>query len=108
MRLCLSVDQDLTGSGKSESRVLDDADAHRWYLLCAGVETIAHLREPGNGKLTIMFVAFEGGPRICRLYGTGEFRICGRTVTLNALALLRSRTRADQSGIRKSREMHIL
>ncbi|KAJ9099206.1 hypothetical protein QFC21_004086 [Naganishia friedmannii] len=44
-----------------------------WYqdLTGSGVETIAHMREPGNGKLTIMFVAFEGAPRICRLYGTG-------------------------------------
>ena len=38
-------------------------------LTGSGVETIAHLRE--NGRITIMFCAFEGPPRIVRLYGTG-------------------------------------
>jgi len=37
-----------------------------------GVETIAHLRQPGNGRLTIMFIALDGGPRIVRLFGTGK------------------------------------
>lgn len=36
----------------------------------SGVETIAHVRE--NGRLTIMFCAFEGKPNIVRLYGTGR------------------------------------
>ncbi|KZV88548.1 hypothetical protein EXIGLDRAFT_678810 [Exidia glandulosa HHB12029] len=42
-----------------------------WYedLSGSGVETIAHLRE--NGRITIMFQAFEGAARILRLYGTG-------------------------------------
>ncbi len=37
----------------------------------SGVETIAHLRE--NGRITIMFCAFTGPPRILRLYGRGNF-----------------------------------
>lgn len=37
-----------------------------------GIETIAHLREPGNGRITILFHAFEGGPKILRLWGTGS------------------------------------
>ncbi len=37
----------------------------------SGVETIAHIRE--NGRLTIMFCAFSGPPRIVRLYGQGQF-----------------------------------
>ncbi|WP_455218244.1 pyridoxamine 5'-phosphate oxidase family protein [Kaarinaea lacus] len=36
----------------------------------SGNETAAHLAE--NGRLTIMFCAFEGAPRILRLYGRGE------------------------------------
>jgi hypothetical protein len=36
----------------------------------SGAETIAHLRE--NGRITLMFCAFEGLPRIVRLYGRGE------------------------------------
>lgn len=39
-------------------------------LTGSGVETIAHLRE--NGRITLMFCAFEGPPRIVRLQGEGE------------------------------------
>ncbi len=35
----------------------------------SGAETIAHLRE--NGRITLMFCAFEGPPRILRLQGLG-------------------------------------
>lgn len=43
-----------------------------WYmdLSGSGCETIAHLRE--NGRITVMFQAFEGSPRIVRLWGRGE------------------------------------
>ena len=36
----------------------------------SGVETLAHLRE--NGRITLMFCAFEGAAYILRLYGRGE------------------------------------
>ncbi len=36
----------------------------------SGSETIAHLRE--NGRICVMFCAFEGPPRIVRLHGRGE------------------------------------
>ncbi len=36
----------------------------------SGAETIAHLRE--NGRITIMFCAFDGKPDIVRLHGRGE------------------------------------
>jgi hypothetical protein len=39
-------------------------------LTGSGVETIAHLRD--NGRVTLMFCAFEGPPRIVRLHGRGE------------------------------------
>jgi hypothetical protein len=39
-------------------------------LTGSGVETIAHLRE--NARITLMFCAFEGPPRIVRLMGRGE------------------------------------
>ncbi len=48
-------------------------DAHRVAYLDltgSGVETVAHLRE--NGRITLMFCAFEGPPRIVRLSGRGE------------------------------------
>jgi hypothetical protein len=36
----------------------------------SGIETIAHLRE--NGRIVLMFCAFEGPPKIVRLHGRGE------------------------------------
>ncbi|KAF9358054.1 hypothetical protein BGX26_002575 [Mortierella sp. AD094] len=36
----------------------------------SGIETQSHLEE--NGRITIMLTAFEGGPRIMRLIGTGR------------------------------------
>ncbi|MEU3451486.1 pyridoxamine 5'-phosphate oxidase family protein [Streptomyces thermolilacinus] len=38
----------------------------------SGAETIAHLREPGNGRITLMWCAFSGPPKILRVHGTGE------------------------------------
>jgi hypothetical protein len=38
-------------------------------LMGSGIETIAHLRE--NGRICVMFCAFEGGPKIVRLHGIG-------------------------------------
>lgn len=40
----------------------------------SGNETAAHLRENGqaNGRLTLMFCAFEGAPLVLRLYGRGR------------------------------------
>ncbi|RIL00841.1 MAG: pyridoxamine 5'-phosphate oxidase [Proteobacteria bacterium] len=38
-------------------------------LTGSGVETIAHLRE--NGRITLLFCAFAGPPRLLRLYGRG-------------------------------------
>jgi hypothetical protein len=36
----------------------------------SGIETVAHLKE--NGRIVLMFCAFEGNPRIVRLHGRGE------------------------------------
>ncbi len=39
-------------------------------LLGSGIETVAHLRE--NGRICVMFCAFEGPPKIVRLHGAGR------------------------------------
>lgn len=39
-------------------------------LMGSGIETIAHLRE--NGRIVIMFCAFDGPPKILRLHGVGR------------------------------------
>jgi hypothetical protein len=51
-------------------RVLDGRTVAYLDLVGSGAETIAHLRE--NGRIVIMLCAFEGGPRIVRLHGSGE------------------------------------
>src|ERR1700712_4703510 len=41
----------------------------------SGTETIAHLRE--NGRIVVMFCAFDGPPRIVRLHGKGRAVLAG-------------------------------
>jgi hypothetical protein len=38
-------------------------------LMGSGIETVSHLRE--NGRIVVMFCAFEGPPKIVRLHGRG-------------------------------------
>jgi hypothetical protein len=60
----------LSPKGYDSFRVLDDTTVAYLDLTGSGVETIAHLAD--NGRLTFMFCAFEGPPRILRLFGRGE------------------------------------
>ena len=59
----------LSPKGHDSLRVLDETTVAYLDLTGSGAETIAHTRE--NGRLTVMFCAFEGPPRILRLFGTG-------------------------------------
>jgi hypothetical protein len=56
-------------------RVLDDRQVAYLDLTGSGIETIAHVRE--NGRVTLMFCAFEGPPRIVRLSGAGRVVVPG-------------------------------
>jgi hypothetical protein len=56
-------------------RVLDDHTVAYLDIVGSGAETIAHLRE--NGRIVVMFCAFEGPPRIVRLHGRGEIVLPG-------------------------------
>lgn len=38
----------------------------------SSAETIAHLREPGNGRITLMWTSFSGPPTVVRVHGHGE------------------------------------
>ena len=55
---------------RREFAVLDDHTVAYLDQTGSGVETIAHLRE--NGRIVVMFCAFEGPPRIVRLHGRGR------------------------------------
>ena len=56
----------LTGS----FAVLDESTVAYLDFAGSNAETIAHLRE--NGRITIMFCAFQGPPTIVRLHGAGR------------------------------------
>jgi hypothetical protein len=60
----------LSPKGLDAFRVLDPTTVAYLDLTGSGVETIAHLRD--NGRITFLFCAFEGPPKIVRLYGRGE------------------------------------
>jgi Pyridoxamine 5'-phosphate oxidase len=55
--------------GLDSFRILGPAAVAYVDYTGSGAETIAHLRE--NGRIVIMFCAFEGPPKIVRLHGRG-------------------------------------
>ncbi|HVU25676.1 MAG TPA: pyridoxamine 5'-phosphate oxidase family protein [Opitutus sp.] len=56
--------------GGDTFRVLGDRAAAYLDLTGSGIETVSHLQE--NGRIVLMFCAFDGGPKIVRLHGHGE------------------------------------
>ena len=55
--------------GGDSFRIINATEVAYQDYTGSGVETIAHLRE--NGRIVIMFCAFEGAPGIVRLHGHG-------------------------------------
>ncbi|MEW9701070.1 pyridoxamine 5'-phosphate oxidase family protein [Paenibacillus sp. SI8] len=60
----------LSPKGHDVLRVLSPTKVAYLDLTGSGNETSAHLEE--NGRITLMFTAFEGPPMIVRLYGEGR------------------------------------
>lgn len=60
----------ISPKGLDTFRVLSPTTVAYLDLTGSGIGTVAHLRE--NGRMTIMFCAFEGAPLIVRLYGNGR------------------------------------
>jgi len=52
--------------------VVDDHTVAYLDLTASGAETVAHLREPGNGRITLMFCSFDRSPDVVRLHGRGR------------------------------------
>ena len=59
----------LSPKGLDTFRVIDDLSVAYLDLTGSGNETSAHVEE--NARITFMFCAFEGPPKILRLYGRG-------------------------------------
>ena len=60
----------LSPKGMDTFRILNENQVAWLSVTGSGNETAAHLLE--NGRITIMFCAFEGAPNILRLYGTAK------------------------------------
>lgn len=65
----------LSPKGYDSFRILSDNQVAYLDLSGSGNETCAHILE--NGRVTVMFCAFEGPPNILRLYGTGTVVLSG-------------------------------
>lgn len=57
----------LSPKGQDSLRILGPRTVAYLDLTGSGVETIAHARE--NGRITLLFCALEGPPKLLRLYG---------------------------------------
>ena len=55
--------------------ILDGTTVAFLDITGSGIETVAHLRH--DGRIVLMFCAFEGPPRIVRLHGRGEVVLPG-------------------------------
>ena len=65
----------LSPKGLDSLSVISETRVAYLDLTGSGAETIAHVRD--NGRVTFMFCAFEGPPRILRLYGAGTVHLPG-------------------------------
>jgi predicted pyridoxine 5'-phosphate oxidase superfamily flavin-nucleotide-binding protein len=81
--------------------VLDPRTVAYLDLTGSGVETIAHLRE--NGRIVLMFAAFEGPPKIVRLHGRGAVV----EPADERFAALRARFPAHHDGVRSVIEIAV-
>ena len=69
--LKIEVDRILEKPVKTKALLQHIARLAMLLLFCVNAaETVAHLRS--NGRITLMFCAFDGPPNIVRLYGAGE------------------------------------
>lgn len=60
----------LSPKGLDSFRILGPRQVAYLDLTGSGIETVAHLKE--NGRIVVLFCAFEGPPKIVRLNGRGE------------------------------------
>jgi hypothetical protein len=75
----------LSPKGLDSLRILGPNSAAYLDLTGSGNETSAHLLE--NGRITLMFCAFAGPPRIVRLYGKGRTVLPGSAEWLGLRSL---------------------
>jgi hypothetical protein len=89
----------LSPKGHDTFRVLDRTTVAYVDLTGSGVETVSHLRQ--NGRITVMFCAFDGKPNIVRLHGRGEVVVPGQEGAAGLLARF-GETRGARAVVRVS------
>ena len=82
----------LSPKGYDSLAILDERTIAYLDLGGSGIETHAHVRE--NGRITLMFCAFEGAANIVRVYGRGEAVMFDDAGFAEKLALFPGFTRA--------------
>ena len=60
----------ISPKGLDTFRILAPTTVAYLDLTGSGIETVAHLKE--NGRIVVMFCAFQGPPKILRLHGQGR------------------------------------
>jgi hypothetical protein len=70
-------------------RILDPLTVEYDDHIGSGAETTAHLRE--NGRICLMFCAFDGPPRIVRLHGRGAIVLSAEPVVAGVRGVIRVR-----------------
>jgi hypothetical protein len=60
----------ISPKGLDTFRILGPKTVAYLDLTGSGIESVAHVKE--NGRIVLMFCAFEGPPKILRLYGRGH------------------------------------
>ena len=79
--------------GLDSLRILGEKEIAYLDMTGSGAETIAHIRD--NGRITVMWNAFDGPPRIVRIYGKGLAHLPGSESFENLVGLF-----DDRLGIR--------
>ncbi len=82
----------LSPKGYDSLAIIDSRTIAYLDLGGSGIETHAHVRE--NGRITLMFCAFEGAANIVRVYGRGETITFDEPGFAEKLALFPGFTRA--------------
>jgi hypothetical protein len=67
----------LSPKGLATFAIIDPRTVAYLDLTGSGIETVAHLNE--NGRIVILFCAFDGPPKIVRLHGVGRALTPGTT-----------------------------
>ena len=92
----------ISPKGLDAFRIIDEHTVAYLDLGGSGIETVAHSKE--NGRVVIMFCAFDGPPKIVRLHGRAEVHEPGSAIYDELVALFPEMPGTRDSASRSPRE----